>query len=88
MAGHLRDDIFDYMCQLNHFTNLEDERRYNVLDMGVNALRRYFFLIAFRSYLFSRVALHGNACAGETSFSDWMKARPELGHLYDNLKLK
>lgn len=39
MAGHLRDDIFDYMCQLNHFTNLEDERRYNVLDMGVNALR-------------------------------------------------
>lgn len=88
VAGHLRDDIFDYMCQLNHFTNLEDERRYNVLDMGVNALRRYFFLIAFRSYLFSRVALHGNACAGETSFSDWMKARPELGHLYDNLKLK
>lgn len=87
-AGHLRDDIFEYMRQLDKFTNVEDERRYFVLDMGINALRRYFFLIAFRSYLFSRVALHSNACAGETSFTAWMNARPELGHLCENLKLK
>uniref|UniRef100_A0A7I4E3I3 Paladin n=1 Tax=Physcomitrium patens TaxID=3218 RepID=A0A7I4E3I3_PHYPA len=87
-AGHLRDDIFEYKVQLDSFSNAEDERRDFVLDMGINALRRYFFLIAFRSYLFNRVAFHGNACAGETSFSAWMKARPELGHLCDNLKLK
>ncbi|KAG0594286.1 hypothetical protein M758_UG064500 [Ceratodon purpureus] len=87
-AGHLRDDIFQYMRELDEFPSVEDDRRYLVLDMGINALRRYFFLIAFRSYLFSRVALHGNACAGETSFTAWMNARPELGHLCDNLKLK
>jgi hypothetical protein len=87
-AGHLRNDIFEHMRHLDEFSNLEDERVYFVLDMGINALRRYFFLIAFRSYLFSRVALHGNACAGETSFTAWMNARPELGHLCDNLKLK
>jgi protein-tyrosine phosphatase len=83
-AGHLRDDIYDYKLEFDRLTNVEDERR----DMGINALRRYFFLIAFRSYLFSRVTFQENACAGDMSFSTWMKARPELGHLCDNLKLK
>ena len=35
----MRDDIFEYMRQLDKFTNVEDERRYFVLDMGINALR-------------------------------------------------
>jgi hypothetical protein len=50
--------------------------------------RRYFYLIAFRSYLDSRVALQRSTFAGEAAFAAWMQARPELGHLCDNLKLK
>lgn len=42
--------------------------------------RRYFFLITFRSYLYCTTPR-------EATFTSWMKARPELGHLCDNLKL-
>lgn len=41
--------------------------------------RRYFFLITFRSYLYGD-------CASKTGFTSWMEARPELGHLCDNLR--
>lgn len=42
--------------------------------------RRYFFLITFRSYLY---------CTSATAmrFTNWMDARPELGHLCNNLKI-
>lgn len=56
--------------------------------IGVGIYRRYFYLIAFRSYLISRVSLQGSSSAGDSAFTDWMQARPELGHLCDNLKLK
>jgi len=46
----------------------------------VTKARRYFFLITFRSYLYC-------ATPREATFTSWMKARPELGHLCDNLKL-
>lgn len=49
-AGHLRDDIFDYMIRLDEFTNIEDERR----DMGINALR----FVAFWTYLIYVECLH------------------------------
>jgi len=84
-AGHLRDDILDHKKKLE--TCVDEERRSYLLDMGIKALRRYFFLISFRSYLYSRVALHGTTFSGETGFAAWMQARPELGHLCDNLKL-
>lgn len=57
-------------------------------SFGVGIYRRYFYLIAFRSYLISRVSLQGSSSAGDSAFSAWMQARPELGHLCDNLKLK
>jgi hypothetical protein len=42
--------------------------------------RRYFFLITFRSYLYC-------TSAAETEFTSWMDARPELGHLCNNLRI-
>lgn len=42
--------------------------------------RRYFFLITYRSYLYC-------SSPRETAFASWMEARPELGHLCDNLRL-
>lgn len=84
-AGHLRDDILYLKKQLE--TCADEELRSYLLDMGIKALRRYFFLISFRSYLYSRVALRGTTFSGETGFAAWMQARPELGHLCDNLKL-
>lgn len=42
--------------------------------------RRYFFLITFRSYLYC-------TSATKMQFTAWMDARPELGHLCNNLKI-
>ncbi|XP_050379056.1 uncharacterized protein LOC126796301 [Argentina anserina] len=49
-AGHLREDILYYSKELEKFPDADDEQRANLMDMGVKALRRYFFLITFRSY--------------------------------------
>lgn len=88
VAGNLHNDIFFYKQQLKCCgLATEDFRNYN-LDMGIKALRRYFFLIAFRSYLYSCVALHASTNAGERLFSEWMQARPELAHICNNLKLE
>ncbi|KAL2634189.1 hypothetical protein R1flu_005668 [Riccia fluitans] len=82
-AGNLREDIYYYKKQLDE-CDPGDEERYSFLDdMGVKALRRYFYLIAFRSYLYHKVVGQGNV-----AFTTWMQARPELGHLCDNLKLE
>ncbi|XP_077240412.1 metal ion-binding protein isoform X2 [Tasmannia lanceolata] len=78
-AGHLRDDIFYYRKELEKCSDCDDEKRSYLMDMGIKALRRYFFLITFRSYLYCTSAL-------ETEFTAWMEARPELGHLCDNLR--
>ncbi|XVF22236.1 hypothetical protein REPUB_Repub12eG0156200 [Reevesia pubescens] len=79
-AGHLRDDILHYCKELEEVPNDDDEHRAYLMDMGIKALRRYFFLITFRSYL---------CCASptETKFTSWMNARPELGHLCNNLRI-
>ncbi|KAK2649886.1 hypothetical protein Ddye_017375 [Dipteronia dyeriana] len=78
-AGHLRDDILVYSKELEKFPNDDDEQRAHLMDMGIKALRRYFFLITFRSYLY---------CSSlETNFESWMNARPELGHLCNNLRI-
>ncbi|KAK9281857.1 hypothetical protein L1049_004763 [Liquidambar formosana] len=79
-AGHLRDDILYYSKELEKFPDGEDEHRAYLLDMGIKALRRYFFLITFRSYLYC-------TSATETEFTSWMDARPELGHLCNNLRI-
>ncbi|XP_010544899.1 PREDICTED: paladin-like [Tarenaya hassleriana] len=79
-AGHLREDILYYTKELKRFPNMDDENRASIMDMGVKALRRYFYLITFRSYLYSTTPK-------EMKFVDWMEARPELGHLCHNLRI-
>ncbi|XP_031379976.1 paladin isoform X5 [Punica granatum] len=84
-AGHLRDDILYYRKELEKIYDYdheeEEEQRSYLVDMGIKALRRYFFLITFRSYLYC------TSGADETSFASWMEARPELGHLFHNLRI-
>lgn len=79
-AGHLRDDILYYSKELEKHASSNCEDRTHLMDMGVKALRRYFFLITFRSYLYC-------TSPGETRFASWMDARPELGHLCNNLRI-
>ncbi|KAH8517096.1 hypothetical protein H0E87_005155 [Populus deltoides] len=79
-AGHLRDDIHYYIKELWKFPDSDDEQRACLLDMGIKALRRYFNLITFRSYLYSTKA-------SETKFTSWMDSRPELRNLCNNLKI-
>lgn len=86
-AGNLRQDIFFHKQKLRACGSGTEDFNYN-LDMGIKALRRYCFLIAFRSYLYSCVALHSSTNAGERLFSDWMRARPELAHICNHLKLE
>ncbi|XP_068660275.1 uncharacterized protein [Aristolochia californica] len=77
-SGHLRDDILCYKKELDKCSDGDDENRTYLMDMGIKALRRYFFLITFRSYLY--------CSSKEIGFTAWMEARPELGHICENLK--
>ncbi|KAM6541335.1 hypothetical protein CsatB_005782 [Cannabis sativa] len=79
-AGHLRDDIFHYSKELEKFPVLDDEQGAYLMDMGIKALRRYFFLVTFRSYLYCTKG-------ADTTFTLWMDARPELGHMCTNLRI-
>ncbi|XP_021280191.1 paladin [Herrania umbratica] len=79
-AGHLRDDVLHFNKELEKVTDDDDEHRAYLMDMGIKALRRYFFLITFRSYLYCTSPI-------ETKFTSWMDARPELGHLCSNLRI-
>ncbi|KAL5700463.1 hypothetical protein ACHQM5_025902 [Ranunculus cassubicifolius] len=79
-AGHLRDDILYYRKELGKHSNVDDENTSYLKDMGIKALRRYFFLITFQAYLYS-------TAGKQTSFTSWMEARPELGHLCYNMKI-
>ncbi|XP_068662565.1 uncharacterized protein [Aristolochia californica] len=77
-AGHLRNDILYYKKENDKCPDGDDEKRAYLMDMGIKALRRYFFLITFRSYLY--------CSSKEKSFTAWMEARPELAHICENLK--
>ncbi|XP_057966265.1 uncharacterized protein LOC131156522 isoform X4 [Malania oleifera] len=79
-AGHLQEDILYYSKELEKFPNDDDEHRAYLMDMGIKALRRYFFLVAFRSYL-------DCTSATETKFTSWIESRPELVHLCNNLRI-
>ncbi|KAG0479706.1 hypothetical protein HPP92_010564 [Vanilla planifolia] len=81
LVGNIRDDILYYRKELQNCPIEDDETRAFLMDMGIKALRRYFFLITFRSYLYC-------SSPKETRFSAWMEARPELGHLCENLRLE
>ncbi|CAJ1871832.1 unnamed protein product [Sphenostylis stenocarpa] len=80
-AGHIREDILYYNREFEKFTDDdEEEERAYLMDMGIKALRRYFFLITFRSYLYC-------TSPANMKFAAWMDARPELGHLCNNLRI-
>ncbi|KAI3440985.1 uncharacterized protein J3R85_003031 [Psidium guajava] len=79
-AGHLLGDILYYRKELEKLSNCDDEKRSYLMDMGRKALRRYFYLITFRSYLYC-------TSAAATTFTYWMDARPELGHLCNILRI-
>lgn len=79
-AGHIRDDIVHYMKELKQACGGNEEQQAYLIDMGIKALRRYFCLITFRSYLYC-------ASADETTFSSWMDSRPELGYLCNHLRI-
>ncbi|KAI3732551.1 hypothetical protein L1987_63757 [Smallanthus sonchifolius] len=79
-AGHLRDDILFYSKEVEKFEGNDDEHKAYIMDMGIKALRRYFLLIMFRSYLYG-------TSPTEMKFSTWMASRPELGHLCNNLRI-
>ncbi|KAL9435401.1 hypothetical protein AB3S75_021637 [Citrus x aurantiifolia] len=79
-AGHLRDDILHYSEELKKFSNEYDEQRAYLMDIGIKALRRYFFLITFRSFLYC-------TSPAEINFKSWMDGRPELGHLCNNIRI-
>ncbi|CAN4112701.1 unnamed protein product [Withania somnifera] len=79
-AGHLGEDIVHYSQKWERKSEEDEECRAYLMDMGITALRRYFFLITFRSYLYC-------SSPAEITFSEWMDARPELGHLCNNLRI-
>ncbi|TKY61630.1 Paladin protein [Spatholobus suberectus] len=79
-AGHIRDDILYYNREFEKFIDGGDEERAYLMDMVIKALRRYFFLITFRSYLYC-------TSPANMEFTAWMDARPELGHLCNNLRI-
>ncbi|XP_074303708.1 uncharacterized protein LOC141638201 isoform X2 [Silene latifolia] len=79
-AGNIHDDIVSYTVELKQACTGNEERQAYLIDMGVKALRRYFFLITFRSYLYCASAI-------DTSFTSWMNARPELGYLCKHLRI-
>ncbi|KAD4584542.1 hypothetical protein E3N88_22143 [Mikania micrantha] len=79
-AGHLRYDILSYSKELEKFVGNDDDHKAYIMDMGIKALRRYFLLIMFRSYLYC-------TSPKEMKFATWMANRPELGHLCNNLRI-
>jgi hypothetical protein len=48
------------------------------LSFFVEYLERYYFLICFAVYLHSERDMLHSSTADHSSFSDWMRARPEL----------
>jgi hypothetical protein len=66
---HLREEILSLRVQYSLTTSIadiDDVRREEILDKAVRALERYFFLIAFASY----VEEQGD---WKQTFSDWLK---------------
>ena len=54
--------------------------------LGLHYLLRYFYLIAFRAYLYDmeRKSLHGNG----VSFRQWVDGRKEISYLASSLRLE
>ncbi|KAF5366650.1 hypothetical protein D9615_010603 [Tricholomella constricta] len=68
---NLREDILMYRLRYS-LTSLEEAQGENFLKKAVKALEKYFFMIAFASYVDS------SGEAFSQSFSDWLQARTEI----------
>ncbi|KAG8097552.1 hypothetical protein GUJ93_ZPchr0013g36727 [Zizania palustris] len=73
---NLREAIATYR---NSILRQPDEmKREASLSFFVEYLERYYFLICFAVYVHSVFSAHQSTFSEEISFSDWMRARPEL----------
>lgn len=82
---NLREAIGTYR---NSILRQPDEmKREASLSFFVEYLERYYFLICFAVYLHSERDILHSSTAGKSSFSDWMRARPELYSIIRRLKL-
>ncbi|THG22247.1 hypothetical protein TEA_022559 [Camellia sinensis var. sinensis] len=73
---NLREAIATYRNRILH--QPDEMKREASLSFFVEYLERYYFLICFAVYLHTkRAALHPRS-PDQSSFADWMKARPEL----------
>jgi hypothetical protein len=73
---NLREAIATYR---NSILRQSDEmKREASLSFFVEYLERYYFLICFAVYVHSVSSAHQTTFSVEVSFSDWMRARPEL----------
>jgi hypothetical protein len=73
---NLREAIATYR---NSILRQSDEmKREASLSFFVEYLERYYFLICFAVYVHSVSSAHQTKFSVEVSFSDWMRARPEL----------
>ncbi|GMH33294.1 hypothetical protein BSKO_01128 [Bryopsis sp. KO-2023] len=75
--GSLREDILS--CKYSVDGSAEQTSKANKL--GLHYIRRYFFLIAFRSYL-------DNRSSTQESFTSWVQNRQELLHLLSTISLQ
>ncbi|PAV16188.1 metal ion binding oxidoreductase [Pyrrhoderma noxium] len=68
----LREEIFTNRIRYST-TSLDEQSREAFLDKAVKSLEKYFFIIAFASYVEER-----GSSGFEESFSQWMRARSEI----------
>lgn len=70
-ATHLREDILVERLRYSMTMTMDESKREDFLQKGAKALEKYFFIIAFASYVDSEPDFN-------ESFSDWLKARTEI----------
>ncbi|CAL1716907.1 unnamed protein product [Somion occarium] len=68
---NLREDIFINRLKYSLTTSMDEEQREAFLNRAAKALEKYFFIIAFTSYV-------GSQGDFSQSFSDWLEARTEI----------
>lgn len=73
---NLREAIATYRNSILH--QPDEMKREASLSFFVEYLERYYFLICFAVYLHTEETAVNPSFPAQCSFSDWMRARPEL----------
>eukprot|EP01112_Ceratiomyxa_fruticulosa_P019295 TRINITY_DN6298_c0_g1_i8.p1 TRINITY_DN6298_c0_g1~~TRINITY_DN6298_c0_g1_i8.p1 ORF type:complete len:1335 (+),score=311.73 TRINITY_DN6298_c0_g1_i8:1509-5513(+) len=82
---NIREEIYRYKCDVEKATDKTEGRFAE--DRYLHYLERYYILILFQSYLMENVGKKADgASIFSQSFSDWVKERPEINKLLDNLR--